>query len=250
MLHRSLPLYGIAFAAAAALLAGCGGSGTGSQSAMPPSMNARDLVAQAAATPMPSTLSLAQGKVIGTDNAFSPTDGDTSTGGLGQTVDGIACAPSMTENKYHVHLYVGLLVNGVQYAIPDGVGMDVPGADVNGFVNTAKCFYSIHTHDASGMIHIESASSALLSSAIYNFGNLLDVWGQTVSSTNFGRFSGTVHVFYATTPLRSTYSGTYKAYTGNPRAIGLYSHEAIWIEVGNTYRTAAELPRIRFYTEY
>ena len=143
----------------------------------------------------------------------------------------------MVTNKYH--------------AIPDGVGMDMPeGEDSTGITGYAThCYYSIHTHDASGMIHVESASSTPLSGTVFTLGNLLDVWGQSISSTAFGRFRGTVTAYVSKVPLRSTYSSTYTQYTGGPRNIALYSHESIWIQVG-TAIPAAKLSRIRFYTEY
>lgn len=198
---------------------------------------------------MPSTIYLSSGKVIGIDDGFTPADGDASTGGNGQTVDGIPCG-SMTDGGHHVHFFLGVLVNGVQYAIPDTIGMHVPATEVNGFTSGANCVYQIHTHDASGMIHVEAGGSVPLNDPVFNLGDLFDIWGQSISSTGFANFTGPVHVFYATTPLRSAYSGTYKPYTGNPRAIQFYSHEAIWIEIGTKYLTQTQLPRIHFYTEY
>ncbi len=205
------------------------------------------MLPQAANASLPSQITLTSGGVVGTDNLFMPNDGDTSTGGLGQTIHGITCAPTMITNKYHVHLFVGLLVNGAEYAINDGLGMDQPGADVNGFTNSAHCFYSIHTHDATGMLHVEANSSASLASSIYTLGDALDVWGEKISSTGFGPYKGTVTVFTSRVPLRTLYSGTYTKYTADPRTIPLYSHETIWIEVGTVVTT---LPRLRYYTEY
>lgn len=202
-------------------------------------------------TPMP-TIVLKSGAINGADNQFSPVDGDTSKGGVGQTVDGVSCAPSMYENNYHVHFFLGLLVNGKQVAIPDGIGLYLPGSETSGVTSTAtKCYYSIHTHDASGMIHMESSSTASLGSSVFTLGQLLDIWGEPITSSSFGPYAGTVRVFYATTPLRNIYSGTYYQYTGSvPKGIKIYSHEAIWIQVGSTYVPASRLPKIRFYTEY
>jgi hypothetical protein len=240
-----------------ALAAACSG---GQSTSIPPTAPQADRVPgvspegatvfAATPTPMPSTIVLKSGAVIGADNRFTPNDGDASSGGNGQTVDGIPCASSMVENKYHVHAFVGILVNKLQIGVPDAVGLYQYGPDVNGYTNAAKCFYYIHTHDATGMIHIESPSTASLGSSIFTLKNLLDVWGMGLSSSAFGPFAGTVHVFVATTPLRNIYSGTYAAFTGDPHTIKLYSHEAIWIEVGSSYFTASQLPKIRFYTEY
>lgn len=201
-------------------------------------------------TPTPTPLALNGGAIVGTDNAFSPNDGDTPSGGQGQTVGNVACLSSMYTNNYHVHFFLGILVNKHQYALPDAIGLYKYGSESGGYTNNAQCYYALHTHDASGMVHVESSSTASLSSSVFNLGQFLAVWGEPISSSGFGPFSGPVHVFVAHPPLRATYSGPYTAYTGDPHAIPIYSHEAIWIEVGTSYDSASELPQVRFYTEY
>lgn len=66
----------------------------------------------------------------------------------------------MSESNYHVHAFVGIIVNGKQIALPDGLGMKSPGADSGGVTSTASCFYYLHTHEASGVVHIEDPSNA------------------------------------------------------------------------------------------
>lgn len=203
----------------------------------------------AAPTP-PRGISLYDGEVVGTDNLFTPPDSDAPSGGQSQTVDGIPCAPTMTVNAYHVHVYLGLYVNGRQVAIPDQIGLYQPGPASNGFTNTATCFYYIHTHDASGKIHIESPSTALKSSSMFALQNVLDVWGMTVNSNGVGPFQGPVRVFIgrAKYGTQYVYPSSYSEYFGDPNAIALYSHMAIWLEVGAPYVTTP--PEINFETEY
>lgn len=238
------------------LAAACSGGGTAPQSVTPAVADAGSPaqtnaeIPQATATAMPSVITLYRGAIIGLDNKFTPYDSDTSLGGGGQSVDGIPCAKSMYETAYHVHAFVGIIVNKQEFALPDAIGLYGYGAESSGLTNTATCYYYLHTHDASGLVHIESPSTASLGSGIYTVGNVLDVWGERISSTSFGPYSGAVHVFVAKPPLRSLYSGRPIAFTGDPRSIKLYSHEAIWIEVGSSYFSAAQLPQIRFYTEY
>jgi hypothetical protein len=237
--------------AAVLLLAGCGGAQTAQQTIVPSAQvpAAATPLGAAAATPMPEIV-LGWGNTDGLDNQFSPNDGDTSSGGNGGTIDGIPCAATMYDN-YHVHAFVGIMVAGKEMATPDAIGLYEPGPETNGVTDTAHCYYAIHTHDASGMIHLESSSTAPLGSSIFTLGNLLDVWGMPISPSHFGPYSGTVRVFYATTPLTDIYSGTYHLYTGTaPKNIQLYSHEAIWIQIGANYVPASRLPKIRFYTEY
>ena len=223
------------------------------QSALPMASMQPDatIATTATPTPMPSVITKSGG-VVGVDNGFSPNDGDTSAGGQGQTIDGIPCSTTMygSGTQYHVHAFVGLLVNGKEIAIPDAIGLYQPGAETNGFTATAQCYYSVHTHDAGGYIHLEANSTAWNGTSLYTLGNFLDIWGEPISATAFGPFKGTVTVFYATTPLGNLYSGNYVQYTGTaPKSIKLWSHEAIWIEVG-TLVPASQLPKVRFYTEY
>ncbi len=221
---------------------------------LPRAGNSGSLRPEAAATlvpsPLPSTIILQQGKTTGQPGAFTPPRGDTPSGGAGQSVDGISCLQYMVDNQFHVHSFVGILVNGMEPAIPDSIGMHGPGPLVNGFVNSAHCFYQIHTHDASGMVHQEAASTVTDSGSLFTLGNFLDIWGQTLTSSGFGPFTGIVQVDVARPPLRTLYVKNYAVYTGDPNQIPLYSHEVIWIQVGQPYRAANQLPTIRFYTEY
>lgn len=205
--------------------------------------------AMAASTPPPEVI-LSSGAVIGEDNQFSPNDGDIYDGGQGQTVSGLPCLKSMYDQgtiTYHVHAFLGIIVNGNELALPDGIGMKNPGPDVKGFVNTATCFYYIHTHDASGMIHIESPSKAAKNTSIYTLANVFSIWGISVTSRNVGPYGGTVRTYVATVPLKQLVASNYTQFSGDPHAINLYSHEAIWLEVGPTFVTP---PPVRFYTEY
>ena len=192
----------------------------------------------------------------------------TQGGGQGSPVDGISCDPSMSGN-YHVHFFVGLYVNGSEIAIPAGIGMvdPYPQQTWNGIPNqipAATCFYHIHTHDASGEVHMEapsptcgaaSSNNTPCDTSIFALGNFLDVWGISMSLTNFGPFQGPVQI-YTTPPGYNYYTGcngtvpcttpstAYSLYTGDPRQIALYSHTTIWILVGTGNPTGAALPNI------
>lgn len=200
--------------------------------------------------PTPKPIYLAPGEVVGADNLFVPPDGDSASGGQGQTVDGIPCAPTMSENQYHVHVYLGILAGGRQVAVPDQIGLYQPGPISNGYTNAANCYYYIHTHDASGIIHLEAFSSAPLSSSLFTLKNALDVWGISVGPDSVGPFSGKVRTFVATVPLGTTKASGYAEYAGDPNAIPLHSHEAIWLEAGPPYVLPPYVPAVVFYTEY
>ncbi len=199
--------------------------------------------------PIPTPVVLKTGGVIGLDDQFNPVDSDMPAGGQGQSVDSIPCNATMSENAYHVHAWLGILNNGQQIAVPDGVGMYRLGPEVNGFENYAQCFYYIHTHDATGMIHVESPISASLLSAQYTLGNMLDIWGVSVDANDLGPYHGQVRAFIASAPGES-YAVNYIEYVGDVHNLLLGSHEAIWLQIGPQYELPPNLPAVRFYTEY
>jgi hypothetical protein len=236
----------IALLGAAVIVAGCGGSGSMAPTAAIPQLQGS----------LPTSETVGSGEINGVDNQFSPTDGDTSSGGRGQTVDGVPCIATMS-NEYHVHVFLGMLINGRQIALSDGDGMKNPGADatylgIPNWTENASCYYYLHTHDASGVIHIEAPKSASVETSLYTLGNFFDIWGMTLSSTRIGPFSGTVRTYVAQVPVNTTQvtPSMYKSYSYSPRSIPLKSHTAIWLEIGPTYVSPSSFPVIRFYEEY
>lgn len=146
------------------------------------------------------------------------TTADQSTGG---TVDGVVESNSMEKTQYHIHSHLTIYVNGVQKTIPYGVGIVAPlsltqDGDGNPFVEGGSAFYYLHTHDETGIIHVESPNSH-----VYTLGNFFDVWKQPLSSTQVGPDKGAVTVYV---------DG--KKVTGDPTTIQLKSHENIQLDVG------------------
>lgn len=143
-------------------------------------------------------------------------DGDTAAGGNGQTVDGIpGNNPEMT--NYHIHVHLSLFVNGKQIAIPKGIGIVPPRVVDNGFVDGGKALYFLHTHDATGIIHVESPQPKQ-----FTLKQFFDIWGQPLQRDNIAGFHGTVHAFVDGKP-----------YSGNLADIVFTPHEEITLEVGS-----------------
>jgi hypothetical protein len=240
-----------AAAAVAVLLSSCnGGAGAPGSGALPQSGAP---AAAPLAAMLPDALApvwIAPGKVDGLDNRFTPADGDTASGGQGRTIDGLPCAPSMVTNEYHVHMYLGIVYNGKLIATPDGIGLYKAGPESNGYINSAQCYYSIHTHDASGMIHLEVPEKLPYSSVVFKLKDVLDVWGVPHDATSFGPFNGPIHVFVGNVPLKTTVVSHYAARLGKYGNIKIHSHTVVWLEIGNAYYAADKLPPVRFYTEY
>jgi hypothetical protein len=133
-------------------------------------------------------------------------EGDTAQGGQGQAVDGISAGIETV--TYHVHAHLSLFVNGEQLAIPANIGILQNG-------NTFT-FYTLHCHDATGIIHVEAAAPAT-----FTLSQFFDIWGEPLSSTGAAGHSGTVTTFVDGAP-----------FTGDPRTIELTAHRQITLEVG------------------
>lgn len=153
-------------------------------------------------------------------------------------------------NNYHVHAFIGVYDNGTYVAQPYATGMFNSQPPVNGFVGVAQCFYYTHTHDSSGIIHIEDPMNVSTTVSIFTLKTYLDIWGMTANATHFGPFNGPVRVYTSGQvggPIGSQLikATSYTFYGQDPTNIPLYSHEVIWVEVGPNY--PASLPNIQFF---
>jgi hypothetical protein len=117
--------------------------------------------------------------------------GNTPTGGQGQPISGLSCISGPAPN--HVHAHVSLFVKGEQIGIPAGIGITNP-AVVNGYINfdPTKCFYEMHTHDGSGIIHLHANTGHI---GPLTLGQLFDLWGQPLTRTNVAGQAGRVVVY-------------------------------------------------------
>jgi hypothetical protein len=155
---------------------------------------------------------LVQGTQVGA-TTFEP--GDTPLGGNGQPVDGIE-GSSREMLKVHVHAHLSLFAKGQQIAVPYGIGIVRPFQVNNGFASAGAGIYWLHTHDATGVIHVESPDART-----YTLANFFDIWGQPLDAHKVARFTGGVRAYVDGKP-----------YTGDPRKIVLAAHTQITLEVG------------------
>jgi hypothetical protein len=133
----------------------------------------------------------------------------------GAMVDGIGCQAS-EQVAYHIHEHLAIYVSGSRQVVPAGIGIPPPQQVVNGFVEGGKCLYWLHTHDTTGVIHVESPVQR-----VYTLGQFFDIWGRPLSGTQVGHATGKVTVFL---------DG--KRFAGNPRSIKLTPHAVIQLDVG------------------
>jgi len=236
----------------ATMLSACHGGGTATGSNVLPQMSQGQSDASFAPNSL-GPINLAPGEIVGADDSFKPHDGDTKIGGRGNAVDKIPCAPTEFLNDYHVHMYIGIVYKGRQIAVPDAIGLKNPGPEQNGYISTAGCYYYIHTHDASGMIHVESPNNVPPSQTVYTLQNILDIWGMKYSRLSFGPLKGQLHIFVGNPPsLGATTVSHYTKFksAGKLGTIPVKSHEVVWIEIGKPVTKGANLPPVTFYTEY
>ena len=84
-------------------------------------------------------------------------------------IDGIPCE-TREYSTYHIHAHLDVFVNGQPLMVPQYIGI-MTGGPQN---NQVSCLYWLHTHDTSGVIHIESPK-------VTNFtlNQFVDVWRTT-----------------------------------------------------------------------
>ncbi len=75
-------------------------------------------------------------------------------------VNNIACQAN-EQVAYHVHAHLSLYINGQQVQIPQGVGI----------ASDQSCYYWLHTHDTTGVIHIEAPSQQ-----VFTLGTFFKEW--------------------------------------------------------------------------
>jgi hypothetical protein len=118
----------------------------------------------------------------------------------------------------HIHQHLDLYVAGKRVTIPADIGI----------VQTASgvLFSPIHTHDTSGIIHVESPTVRP-----FTLGEFFDVWGVRFTPDCIGGYCNNPNAV-----LRTYVNG--HLVTGDPAAIRLTSHGEIVL----TYGTHAQLP--------
>ena len=82
------------------------------------------------------------------------------------------------ENYTHIHPYLRISIEGTNVPVPAGLGLNVRGCAV----------MILHTHDASGIIHVELGQSDNL--ANFTLGDFIRVWAATHSGVTI---NGTSH---------------------------------------------------------
>ena len=93
---------------------------------------------------------------------------------IGQTIGGIQCN-TMEQLQFHIHAHLDIFVNGHLIYVPPQIG-----------IVDDKCIYWLHTHDSTGIIHIESPLKR-----DFTLGQFFDVWKSKLNnSSSFNEILG------------------------------------------------------------
>jgi hypothetical protein len=135
-------------------------------------------------------------------------------------IDGIQCN-NMEQSVFHIHAHLAIFINGQNYTVPAQIGI------------TSTCFYWLHTHDETGIIHIESPIHKN-----YTLGQFFDIWKKNFSNTQI--FNNTVS---GANPLNVYVNGIKVPNGTNFKDVVLHAHDVIAIVYGkppNTIPTKAD----------
>ena len=140
-----------------------------------------------------------------------------NTAGLAQRLQAIGVPPlSPVEGTViHIHQHLDLYVDGRKVTVPAGIGID-----------PAVGYAPLHTHDPSGVIHVESPTVRS-----YTLGKFFAVWGVRFTPSCLGGYCAG-----GGRQLRVYVDG--RLYRGDPANLVLASHQELVV----AYGTPAELP--------
>lgn len=145
--------------------------------------------------------------------------GDTPTGGQGQHVNGIQ-ADIGALIRVHFHIHLSLFHDGRQVSLPADIGILHLRVAVSPTQNVrVTAYYWLHTHDASGIVHIESPYAN--PPFRWTLGDFFAIWGRPLTAMNIAGWHGPTRIFV---------NG--RRFDGNPRNIVLKPHEQLTLESG------------------
>lgn len=216
----------------------------------------------------------------GTSSWANTSGGTASAPGASATVDGMQCTPTQepaaSSSTYSQHAFVGIYWNQVEKSLPQALGMVNPKPPTTPYagnpsghkydtdaVEIEDCDFNVHTHDYSGLVHIEDVNQPQSNLSFMSYASLqtlFDVWGAQIGATGITAGSsvltGPVQIYYGT-PSGKVAGGpaqgddlvsSYTAVTGAASTVKLGHHTAVWIVIGDP--PSAGLPQVAFGIEY
>lgn len=131
-------------------------------------------------------------------------------------INGVYC-DQLEQTAYHHHVLLTIYIDGQQVTVPQGVG-------IAGTPSSPTCYYWLHTHDTSGVVHVEAPSGGS-----YTLKDFLDIWQSFANANN--------SIFYPSQLSSSTgwtiyvyQNGVGKKLTGGLNSVDISSNQA-WHEL-------------------
>ncbi len=130
--------------------------------------------------------------------------------------------PALTQEgtALHIHQHLDMLIDGKAVAVPSHIGID----------QQDQFIASIHVHDDSGIIHVESPTMAT-----FTLGQFFDIWGLKLTADCIGGYCSN-----ATSLLKIYVNG--QLYQGNPRDLALAAHQELFLFYGTPEQLPANIP--------
>jgi hypothetical protein len=128
----------------------------------------------------------------------------------GQPVANIRC-DSSEQLAVHYHAHIDVIYKGQPAAIPAQIGIN------------STCFYWMHTHQTSGIVHIEAPKDS--ASRGFTLGDFFAVWHQPLNSKQVATFK-----LGKGDQVKVWVDG--KPYTGDPSKVVMKSHTQVVVEIG------------------
>jgi hypothetical protein len=116
----------------------------------------------------------------------------------------------------HIHAHLDVIINGTPAQVPADIGVDDAHQKIS----------PLHTHDTTGVIHIESPDK----SATFSLGQFFTEWQVSLGTDHIGGLSAD-----STHHLAVYVNGTPR--TGDPMSIALAAHDEIAIVYGSAPQT-------------
>ncbi|MBT2490706.1 hypothetical protein J7E96_19735 [Streptomyces sp. ISL-96] len=115
-------------------------------------------------------------------------------------------------NVEHIHAHLDVIVDGKPVPVPANIGIDQQAQQIS----------PLHTHEANGVIHVESPVKAT-----FSLGQFMTEWDVALTQDAIGGLKAD-----GGNNFRTYVNG--KPYTGNPAAIEFTAHDEIAIVYGPT----------------
>jgi len=132
----------------------------------------------------------------------------------GNPIGNFTCVVN-TPDAFAFNAHVSILVNNEAQMIPSRIGSHTLPAGNH-------CFYTIHTHDSSGKVHVTPDAAGT-----FTLGELFQIWDQPLTNTNVAGITGLpIEVFVTDNGVVT------KVEEANWTTIELKSHREITIGVG------------------